>query len=489
MQKVMNIILTIFFIVQPLFDLKIFYNSISTLIRVIIVGILFLLYFILNKNKKKYLLFIYLFILILYTVLHHINALSFKSLIPGNFNYSFLNEVLYLVKMITPFLLIFVLFNSNLHTNEIIKIIRILTSIIGLIIIISNLFVFSYSSYNDQIIKANFFSWFNNNNNYTYQELSSKGLFEYANQISAVLLMFLPFSLISFIEKKSLNNFFVLFINMFALFLLSTKVAVFGVLIVFIYVIVTYIFNNKLLKKGQVSYHTLTLVICFILLYSVLLPINPSFNRINENKAIVASSDTIIENISDNTSSDSVNNPSSQPMSDIDYIQNNYNKMEIKEEFITKKYPYQNDPEFWINIMNQPRYKRVNYRFLELSMIKRVVEINNNKLDILLGITNTRLQNIFNIEKDFIVQYYALGIIGLIIVFVPYFAMLCIYLYKIIKSKFKCFNTLNFVTFITILMIFGVSYYSGNLLNSLSFTMYFTLLYKLLFDNIQKKEK
>ena len=42
--KIINFILISFLIIQPVFDLKIFYNSISTLIRVIVVGILFVVF-------------------------------------------------------------------------------------------------------------------------------------------------------------------------------------------------------------------------------------------------------------------------------------------------------------------------------------------------------------------------------------------------------------------------------------------------------------
>ncbi len=52
-------ILIVFFIIQPVFDMTYFYNSISTLIRVILVFAIFAYYFITSKNKKKYLLLIY----------------------------------------------------------------------------------------------------------------------------------------------------------------------------------------------------------------------------------------------------------------------------------------------------------------------------------------------------------------------------------------------------------------------------------------------
>ena len=483
-QKAINFILVAFLIIQPIFDLKIFYNSISTLIRVLIIGILFLFYFFKDKNKKKYLLLIYPLILIIYIFFHHINCIHFTSLVPGDFNYSLKKEILYFVKMIAPFLLIYSLYISKIKKETILQVMKYIVLIIGLIIIISNIFCFSYSSYNDQIIKANFFNWFNNSNNYTYQELSSKGLFEFANQISAILLMFLPFSLFSVLEKKSFINIFTLIVNTFSLFLLGTKVAVFGVFIVFAYTIFIYVFKKLIIDKNKISIKILSIPLIIFILYTVILPINPSFKRIDETKTIEASSDISVSNNIENVSTnniESVNNIAN--LSNLEYIEQNYEEKEIKKEFVLERYPYTYDPDFWFSILNEPRFKRVDYRFLEESMIKRVVEINNNKFDILFGISNTRVQNIFNIERDFVVQYYALGIIGLVLIFIPYFILLFNYLIKIIKNKFKYLNIINILSFITIIMIFAISYYSGNMLNSLSFTIYFALLFKFLIFN------
>lgn len=57
--SIMKKFLIVFFIIQPIFDMTYFYNSISTLIRVILVFIIFAYYFITSKNNKKYLLLIY----------------------------------------------------------------------------------------------------------------------------------------------------------------------------------------------------------------------------------------------------------------------------------------------------------------------------------------------------------------------------------------------------------------------------------------------
>ena len=119
MEKIKNknyleYLLIAFFIIQPIFDLKFFYNSISTFIRTIIVLIFFAIYFCKCKNKKKYLLIVYPILLIIYFIAHHFNALNFKSVVPGNFNYSIIKESLYFIKMLVPFLLVYVLYKSKI---------------------------------------------------------------------------------------------------------------------------------------------------------------------------------------------------------------------------------------------------------------------------------------------------------------------------------------------------------------------------------------
>lgn len=489
-QKFLDIFVFIFLIIQPIFDLKIFYNSISTLIRVIIIGVLFLFYFFLSTNKKKYWLALYPTIILIYFIFHHINSINFNSLVPGNFNYSIFTEILYFVKMITPFLLIYILYKSNLKYEKIFNIIRYIVLIIGLIIIISNIFMFSYGSYSDQIIKANFFSWFSNTD-YTYQDLASKGLFEYANQIGAILLMFLPFCLLQSIREKNIINILTLLINILSLFLLGTKVSVLGIFIVFVYTITIYVFYKKIIVKNKLPIVSFSIPLIILLCYSLIISNNPIFMRIDETKTIEASSTAVTEETiktqaaENNNENAEINIIENNNLDLLKYIEENYKEKQIKEEFITQSYPYQYDTEFWLNIFDEPLCNRVDYRFIEEAMIKRVIELNNNKYDIVLGISNTRVQNIFNIERDFVVQYYALGIIGIIIIFLPYFVFIFKYICNILTSKFKTFTLINSTSFITIIMVFCISYLTGNLLNSLSFTIYFALLFNLIIKNYE----
>ena len=79
LNNIINQFLIVFLIIQPIFDLKFFYNSISTLIRVIIIYALFAYYFFASKNKKKYYLLIYPILIGIYFIFHHLNAIKIQN--------------------------------------------------------------------------------------------------------------------------------------------------------------------------------------------------------------------------------------------------------------------------------------------------------------------------------------------------------------------------------------------------------------------------
>jgi len=232
-------------------------------------------------------------------------------------------------------------------------------------------------------------------------------------------------------------------------------------------------------------------VILLLICYGLLLPANPMFSRMNEHSTIIQTFNSENKEIQKNitppvetqendevTSTDSFSNDNDN--NHIAYIENTYKDKQIPEQFLLERYPYQYDNEFWYNFLQKDISLTTNNRYIELAIIQRVVEINNNPMDNLLGITNTRLQNIFNIEKDFIVQYYALGIIGLLLIFIPYFALIIIFMANTLKQKLKNLTMINLLAFTTIIFLLGISYMSGNLLNSLSFTIYFVICFYLL---------
>lgn len=239
--KLLSKLLIVFLIIQPIFELSFFYGSISTLIRVVIILILFILTFKMDDNKKlKKLLIGYLSLVVVYFIFHELNARNFNSLIPGNFDYNILNEMLYFLKMSMSVFLIYSIFKSNITIEELNKPINITVLLISGSIVLLNLLSLSYSAYSFEIISGNIFTWFTNHE-FLFDDLASKGYFELANQITAILILYLPLIIYFFFKEFKLLNIVTLFIMILSLLMLGTRIAIYGGLLVLLFTVVLYL--------------------------------------------------------------------------------------------------------------------------------------------------------------------------------------------------------------------------------------------------------
>ena len=443
-------LLLILLCIYPIFSLEIFYNNFATLIQIVFITIFLLWTFFINKDSRKnikYLIF-YVIVLLIYGIFHHLNALDFHSLVPGDFHYNYIDEILYLVKMSIPVFFIYLMYYSNLEKEDYRKVIKSWIILIGGSIIITNILGISLSSYNNEVIKGSIFSWFSNN--YIYNELASKGFFMYANQIACLLVVLIPLDAYFFFEDKL--NILYMAIIMLAALMLGTRVSNLGSIMVLIASILAYMFFG-ILKKEKLQWKKLGLCGIIVIIYASILPFSPTFSRYEVYDYLMPKS---IKGLVASTTDTYI--------SDIEYIKNHYEEKLINENFILNSYPYEYDPEFWLGILNEPINKRADYRYLEISMVKRVVEINDNKNDIWLGITNDRIQNIFNIERDYVLQYYAFGIIGCILFLGIYLILWILSIVKLIK-KFNYFKT-SIVASITLLLL--IAYLTGNIFNQIA---------------------
>lgn len=443
-------ILLLFLCIYPFFSLKPFYNHIFTLIQIIVIGLFFLWNLLIYKdsrNKFKF-LFIYLIILIIYGILHHMNALNFHSLVPGDFNYNYLDEIQHLIKMSIPIFFIFLLYFSKFKKEDYLKVIKTWIIIICGIIIITNICKISLSSYNNEVIKGSIFNWFSRN--YIYDELASKGFFMYANQIACLLVTLIPVSLFYYLEKKL--NILYLIALLTTLLMLGTRVSNLGSILVFIALILAYIIHHGI-KKEKIKWKKLIPCGIIIIIYCAILPFSPTISRYE-----------IYDYLMPKNISGLLASTTTSSISDIEYIKNHYEEKLINENFILNSYPYEYDPDFWMEILNEPVGNRADYRYLEIKMVSRVVEINNNKWDILFGITNDRIQNIFNIERDYILQYFAFGIIGCILFLGVYLFLLI----RSLKNLIKNFSYYNVCVTSSIILFLFIAYLSGNILGQIS---------------------
>ena len=104
---------TYLYILSIILDLHIFYNSISTLIRVGFISILFIIIFIKYSSlEEKKLLISYFLTLFIYIILHLWNtnafAISFLT------KYDNLSEILYFVKMIMNVFIIYIVYKLEI---------------------------------------------------------------------------------------------------------------------------------------------------------------------------------------------------------------------------------------------------------------------------------------------------------------------------------------------------------------------------------------
>lgn len=466
LKYLLKLLTMIFLITSPIFDMTFFHSRITTLIRIFIILVIFISTIFLYKDSRKSLKYIIIFYLLSasYLIVSYYHNKSFISLFPNNFNYSFINELFTILKLIMPITFIYSLYYQKLSKKDF-KIIFISWSLfISLQIIITNMFKISLSSYSDILIKYNIFEW---NKNIYYIESASKGYFTYANMTSLILLMMLIYNFYFFI-KDNFKYIILIFLISISMLMLGTRVSSVGGLLTLICLIICYLFF-VIIKKEKFNKH-LFLLLFVIILWILLLPISPYKNRnieLNKYNNVLNNNMDSNDTLEGEDLNDIKNNDTKQ-----EYIESIVNNDLVPEYFYKVYYSYENDPDFWINLIENTKEKELTYRFLERKIIQRVKNINNNKLDTLFGLSNSRVQNIHNIEMDFICQYYSFGIIGSIILLGIYLIMLIFNVINLLKN----FNFINFINLTANLLFCFCAYLTGNILCSMTMIIVYSFL-------------
>lgn len=456
-ENILNNITLVFLFLIPIFSTTYFHSSYVTLFEVIVIFGLFIATLIIVKDSRKNFKYIFLYyvVCLIYLLISYLRADIFNSLVPGNFNYSVFDEALTILKLVMPITFIYSLYYQRISWKKYLLVLKVWVILISGSIIITNIFKISLSSYSDAVITKNIFEW--NINNY-YQETASKGLFMYANQEAVVMLMLLLVFVYDFMYKDKRSIFYI-FLLAISMLILGTRVSSVGGLLTLICAYLFYIIY-VLYKKEKFDKKTLIIFIP-IVLWGLLIPISPYANRNIELNSVEEVSDNVVGIATDQ---EELSEPSEEEITNIDYVYNNYNPNYLPKVFFEEYYPVQYDSGFWREFIENTPLEEMNYRTIETSIIKRVVEINDDSLDILFGISNSRIQNIVNIERDFVLHYYAFGIIGSIILLLVYILMLIYSVYNFFK-----YQTFYLFIFTTVIVLFIFSaYLTGNIINSIN---------------------
>lgn len=481
--KLLLNILLFFIIIQPFLDIEIFFTdnrfsifgfTIPTLVRYMSIAILTLLSLKnIKKDKEHKIYFWYFLILFIYMLIHHfINSSS--GTFPGSFYYSLKEELFYISRMLFPFLIIYITKYSNITLKQFSCVIIWVSLIISTIIVSSNMLKISLTAYaSDSLFnKINWIEWFSKAGDYGFEELTSKGWFYSANQISGLMVLLLPFNIYSFLKKENTLSYISTPLLILAMILMATRISSYGWILISISMIILminfkYISKEKILSKNLFSFIAITIVFLILLFFS------PIQNR---------------KYVYENNGSDDIEiiKPDDDNLDlTYEFILNNYAKFGVQKFYITKLYPYEFDYIFWLDIFEKSREFAIDNRQMQKLISSRIVSLNNNSFkNMLFGYSFSKFRNggVY-IEHDFQVQYVTMGIIGCILLIGPYFYFLIYCLYKIFKDKTKL-NYLNITLIMSILIVLMTAFITGHILDELIVTIFIAFILGFLVKNV-----
>lgn len=497
-----------FLIIQPILDIYILFTddvvnffkfSPSTIIRMLLIGILLIMVLLTTKFNKKYLWFIlYGFLLLVYLVLHHINVTKFTFNPSSTYNYSKISELFYIIRMLLPYTVAFITYHVKLNKDQIYKIFMYFIISISATIVITNILCLSIESYSEGItlIKSNIFGWFFNYN-YTNVDLSSKGIFTSANQMGSLLSLLLPITISYFFKREENKKLTIitLVLQTIAVLMIGTRISSYSWILIYIVMIVIYIYyvlRKKFTfnKKIFVSYVGILL---FMFIIFTVAPINMRKYASDYKDVFVSmeeKSEAEQKVLKDKLSGIKNSNDIEKKEVEKDikkFIRKNYENYSINKEYIMNIYSYKYDPVFWYYVMNLPFEERSDSRQIEQLITQHIYEQNNNKQDkwFGMGFSTFRNGNLY-LEKDFKVHFYTLGLVGSLLLVYPYIIVLVIAgLYLLIKRRGKDnFMFLAYCFSISLMIIFG--YVSGSVLDQLIITLICGFILGLIIKNMLK---
>jgi len=518
-------LLLIFLIAQPFLDIylkvvgerfDIFGFSLTTLIRIAFV-VFALVYILMTRKDKKDFILIggYLLLVCIYAIIHIYNGQNFyNNFAIGNTN-GIIKELLYILRLTLPILLLYCVYKEGVNIKRISKYISATAIIISSIIVITNIFKVSFVAYSldYDIIDDNIFSWFSDGyEKHGYVVLTSKGWFYEANCISAVLVFTFPILLYNAMKTKKWFCYIGIQLQIIAMLMLGSRTASYGWILVYVGYMFFYLLFNAV-KKRKYDYTFISLSIAIMIISVAVLNYSPIKMRQIENEKYLAKYNENMQNKknSDKDAENPVNdiiynvmykgdNPikyveavnnnlievsneySRQEVQElidnndnnglrkyveVEYIRNNYNDNFISAFFINEVYPYAQDTEFWLKVLDMPFYVKSDNRGIEKLLVARLKEKNDNfVMDTLFGLNDTALKSRgYVVETDFYNHYYTIGIVGIIILFGPYIIVLGYCGIKILLDIRNKFTMGNVMYGLSLLAAMAMGYLSGHLMD------------------------
>lgn len=480
-EKFIKKLLFIFLVLQPFLDcyllytdevMNIFHFSPTTIIRFLIIGFLFILVFF-NKNNKETRkpIIIYGLVILIYTILHIITTYSCNIDSFPSFKYSLTAEIFYIARMLLPICIIYIVYTLKINKEEFINLFLWVAFITSSIIVIMNLLNISLTSYggNNQI-DGSLFSWFSSNKPDS-RLLASKGWFNSANQISALFAILLPVCIYSIFDKFSFKRITTLCLCILAMLMIGTRVSTIGWIPIYIVMLLIYLFCSLILKQVEFKWKNFIgsiIIGCFFGVLYIFSPLVNSAESVDQAAldAYLDEKEIDLENMT---------------------VEEYLPFLAINEEFYTKLYPYDEHEDFWYYVAKEvPYYKRGGNRNAQTLITEDINSNFKTKLSPLFGLGYSRFENAkIYMEKDFLVHYYTIGIIGIILFLSPYIIILVYKLYQILFVDRKLFNFYNVMLLANLFLPIAISFMSGHVVDELIVSLYMGFIAGIILKNIK----
>lgn len=486
---------TIFLILQPILDIKVFYDfeilgvTIPTIIRLGFFAIIFLL-FIFNKKKLK-LPILYFILFFIYMGLHLLNAS--KNYINVLGNYSIISEIIYLIRLAIPMMFILFSYHYNFEFKKVSKIFFIIATIISSIIVITNIFNISYPSYSQSDgIVGSFFNWpFLSKTDIGYYNLATKGLFGYANPLSGLMCLILPILIYSFYKEFKLSKLFIIYMSVLSMLILGTRISSYMTIIILIIMLIVYIVLCRLFKAENFNSKCLIYNIILILLilpFFLSAPVTFSSDR----KMPEKNNKYVIENeLLDQVEAykrDLKDDYDGNKIIVEEFIKDNYQYFSIDDKLAPDKYMYDDYLEFWLDYFIVSYENKNNTRDFELYLFNHIYKHNDNIYDNFLGYGYSQIfNNGMVLERDGIYHFYTLGILGLLLFIAPYYIILVYSVFKFLTNFKQKLNLENVTYIFVVAIILALALIGGNLFDFFFVNIILSFICGQLLYNIRNK--
>lgn len=485
-------ILCLFIIIQPFIDIlplfederyQIFGFTIPTLVRCLFIGIITLQSIgKIEKKRYKYLA-IYFCLLTVYFIIHnHVAGYNSSLVLPDNYVYSISSELFYIIRMLLPISIIYFTSKSGISYKKFINTLLISSAIIGTIIFIGNTFCISYVSYGTGYTKANWLHWFIGDIfKYNFDELTSKGWFYMANQVSGIMILLLPFNLYELIMNKTKLSIYSSTILIISMIMLGTRTAAYGWLIILVLTVLGYLLLLRIYKTERLQNKELAPILIIGLMGIIFLWISPISQR---------SYGYALGDVDSIATRPEINDNAEEKEKVYKYITDNYSTYGIQKVYVYKIYNYKFDTKFWYDIFDYSKKNGViENREMQTKISMRIMDVNDNQLKYkLFGYSFSRMRNAgLYMEHDFLVQYFTMGIIGLILLVGPYISIILLMIYKILKNVKRKITFIDYIFMLSVGITLFASLLTGHILDELFVTIYIGFICGYFYEKVMRK--